>query len=60
MHYVKPPILDSSKDMYYESVVNGLMIPQIKDYVDADAANAEMLNADGTNGGWTVAWVLSE
>jgi len=31
-----------------------------KDYVDADAANAEMVNTDGKNGGWTGAQVLSE
>ena len=31
-----------------------------KDYVDADAANAEMINSDGKNGGWTGAQVLSE
>ena len=31
-----------------------------KDYVDADAANAEMVNTNGKNGGWTGAQVLSE
>ena len=57
----KPHILDSNKDVYYEgnrqwsdSSLNK------KNYVDADAASAEMINNDGTNGGWTGAQVLSE
>ena len=55
----KPHILDSNK--YYEGNRQWSDNPSNKkDYVDADAANAEMVNSDGTNGGWTGAQVLSE
>ena len=57
----KPHILDSSKDMYYEGNRQWSENPTgKKDYVDADAANAEMVNNDGKNGGWTGAQVPSE
>lgn len=57
----KPHILDSSKDMYYEG--NRQWSDDAsnkKDYVSADAANEEMVNNNGKNGGWTGAQVLSE
>lgn len=57
----KPHILDSNKDMYYEGNRSWSDNPSNKkDYSDADAANAEMNNTDGKNGGWTGAQVLSE
>tara|TARA_Y100001935_G_scaffold57479_1_gene48060 strand:- start:3831 stop:4022 length:192 start_codon:yes stop_codon:yes gene_type:complete len=57
----KPHILDSTKDMYYEGNRHWSDNPlNKKEYVDADSANAEMVNPDGKNGGWTGAQVLSE
>ena len=57
----KPHILDSNKDMYYEGDRQWSDTPSnIKRYPDADAANAEINNPDGKNGGWTGAQVLSE
>ena len=57
----KPHIHDSSKDMYYEGNRQWSDDPtNKKDYADADAANSEMVNPDGKNGGWTGAQVLAE
>ena len=47
--------------MYYEGNRQWSDSPSNKkDYVSADAANAEMVNTDGKNGGWKGAQVLSE
>ena len=55
----KAHILDSNKDMYYEGNRQWSDDPtNKKDYVDVDAANAEMVNPDGKNGGWTGAQVV--
>lgn len=57
----KPHILDSNKDMYYEGNRHWSDDPSNKkDYIDVDSANAEMVNTDGKNGGWTGAQVLAE
>tara|TARA_B100000214_G_scaffold262132_1_gene193650 strand:- start:475 stop:666 length:192 start_codon:yes stop_codon:yes gene_type:complete len=57
----KAHILDSNKDMYYEGNRQWSDDPtNKKDFVDADAATAEMANPDGKNGGFTGAQVLSE
>ena len=55
----KPHILDSRKDMYYEGDRQWSDdSSNKKNFVDVDAANAEMLNPDGKNGGWTGAQVV--
>ena len=55
----KPQILNSSKDVFYKGNQHWSDdLSQKKDY--ADAANAEMVNPNGKNGGWTGAQVLSE
>tara|TARA_B100000683_G_scaffold116961_1_gene115028 strand:- start:803 stop:997 length:195 start_codon:yes stop_codon:yes gene_type:complete len=55
----KPHILDSRKDMYYEGDRQWSDdSSNKKNFVDVDAANAEMSNPDGKNGGWTGAQVV--
>ena len=57
----KPQILNSSKDVFYKGNQHWSDdLSQKKDYADSDAANAEMVNPNGKNGGWTGAQVLSE